>query len=106
MTIIIDECLPKRLIHIFEEDNAYTVPQLKLNGYKDRELLDELDKKSIDVFITIDGNIEYQQQFINRNFGTIIISSPSNRYNDLLQLKDLILQKIKIVKKGQIIHIP
>ena len=30
-----------------------------------------------------DGNIEYQQQFANRKFGTIIIRSVSNRFEDL-----------------------
>ena len=105
MKIIIDECLPKRVIRFFEKGSAYTVPQIGLSGTKDTELLNELDKRGIDVFITIDGNIEYQQQFINRKFGTVVIISVSNRFNDLLHLKDKILKAVDTVSKGEIEHI-
>jgi len=105
MKIIIDECLPKRMTKFFEKGSAYTVPQIGLSGSKDTELLKELDKRGIDVFITIDGNIEYQQQFINRLFGTVVIISVSNRFNDLLHLKDKILKAVNTVSKGEIAHI-
>jgi len=105
MKIIIDECLPKRVTQFFEKGSAYTVPQIGLSGSKDTELLKELDKRGIDVFVTIDGNIEYQQQFINRTFGTVVIISVSNRFNDLLHLKDKILKAVDTVSKGGIEHI-
>ena len=56
-----------------------TVPQMDLGGTKDTELLEILDAKNIDIFITIDGNIEYQQQFKNRTFGTVVIRTVSNK---------------------------
>jgi len=105
MKIVIDECLPKRVTQFFEKDSVYTVPQMGLSGSKDTELLKELDKRGIDVFITIDGNIEYQQQFINRTFGTVVIISVSNRFDDLLHLKDKILKAVDTVSKGKIEHI-
>ena len=105
MKIIVDECLPKRITQFFEKDSAYTVPQIGLSGSKDTELLNELDKRGIDVFVTIDGNIEYQQQFINRTFGTVVIISVSNRFNDLVHLKDKILKAVDSVSKGRIEHI-
>jgi len=105
MKIVIDECLPKRVTQFFEKGSAYTVPQIGLSGSKDTELLEELDKRGIDVFITIDGNIEYQQQFINRSFGTVVIISVSNRFNDLVHLKDKILKAVDTVAKGKIEHI-
>ncbi len=97
--------LQKRVTQFFEKGSAYTVPQIGLSGSKDTELLKELDKRGIDVFITIDGNIEYQQQFINRTFGTVVIISVSNRFNDLLHLKDKILKAVDTVSKGEIEHI-
>jgi len=103
--IVIDECLPKRVTQFFEQGSAYTVPQLGLAGSKDAELLNELDRREIDVFITIDGNIEYQQQFINRSFGTVVIISVSNRFDDLKHLKDKILKAVNTVSKGKIEHV-
>ena len=105
MKIIIDECLPKRVTRFFEKDSAYTVPQIGLSGSKDTELLKELDKRNIDVFVTIDGNIEYQQQFLKRKFGTVVILAVSNRFSDLEHLKDKILKAVYSVSKGVIEHV-
>ncbi len=106
MKIIIDECLPKRITQFFPEDEVWTVPQIGLSGSTDKMLLDELDARNIEVFITIDGNIEYQQQFKNRVFGTVIIRAVSNRFSDLLHLKEELVKAVKNVTQGNIIHIP
>ncbi|MCF6245591.1 MAG: hypothetical protein L3J43_11230 [Sulfurovum sp.] len=106
MKIIIDECLPKRVTNFFKNDEAWTVPQIGLGGYKDSALLDELDKRNIDIFITIDGNIEHQQQFKNRRFGTIVIRSVSNRFSDLKQFEDALTETAKSLQAGVIVHIP
>jgi len=105
MKIIIDECLPKRMAQFFPEDEVWTVPQIGLNGSTDKMLLDELDTRNIEVFITIDGNIQYQQQFKNRVFGTVIIRAVSNRFQDLLHSKDELVEAVKNVTSGNIIHI-
>ena len=105
MKIIIDECLPKRVTNFFTEHEVWTVPQIKLSGYKDTDLLDELDKRNIDVFITIDGNIAYQQQFQHRTFGTIIIRAVSNRFADLQPLKAKINKILSNVKVGEILYV-
>ena len=56
MKIIIDECLPKKMTQFFQEYDVWTVPQISLGGSSDTVLLDELNTRKIDVFITIDGN--------------------------------------------------
>ncbi len=106
MKIVIDECLPKKMTQFFIQDEVWSVTQIGLSGYSDSKLLDELQKRKIDLFITIDGNIEYQQQFKNRPFGTIVIRSVSNRFEDLIQLKQEILAASKHIKSGTIKHIP
>lgn len=106
MKIVVDECLPKRLIHVFSGHAAWTVPQIGLAGTKDSKLLNELDTRDIDVFITIDGNIEYQQKFSNRTFGTIIIRSVTNRFDGLLHLEKELLEAVKAINPGNIMHIP
>lgn len=104
--IIIDECLPKKLRTIFEEDEVYTVPQLGLGGYSDYDLLRELAKRRIDCFITIDGNMEYQQALTRQPFATIVLRSHSNRFGDLLPLASSIREVLSRCEAGQIFHIP
>ena len=106
MTIILDECLPKRLQKFFKPHDCWTVPQIGLAGFSDKQLLEALDQKRIDVFITIDGNIEYQQQFHDRTFGTIVLRAPSNRYEDLKHLMPHVNNALVNIQAGKIIHIP
>ena len=79
--------------------------QIGLAGFNDSQLLDELDKRGIDIFITIDGNIEYQQQFMDRKFGTIVIQSVSNRLDNLLHLKAKILSAVTEIEAGLVLRI-
>ncbi len=106
MKIILDECLPKRLTKIIPFGHVFTVPQICLAGFSDTELLNALNEKKIDVFITIDNNIEYQQKFQNRLFGAIIIRAVSNRFQDLLPLEPELINAIRTFNNGTIIRIP
>ena len=82
------------------------MPQIGLAGLKDTELLEALDAKGIDVFVTIDGNIEYQQQFVNRVFGTVVIRAASNRFQDLTPLATALTEAVSGVSAGQLVRIP
>ncbi|QQZ28112.1 DUF5615 family PIN-like protein [Thiothrix subterranea] len=106
MKIIIDECLPRRLCKLLPFEQVWTVPQIGLAGLKDTELLEALDAKGIDVFVTIDGNIEYQQQFVNRVFGTVVIRAASNRFQDLTPLATALIEAVSGVSAGQLVRIP
>ena len=106
MKIIIDECLPKKLLQLLSPHTAWTIPQIGLAGKPDSEILSALDQREIDIFITIDGNIEYQQQFSKRKFGTIIIRSATNRFQDLQHLKNELLVAINQVAAGAVLRIP
>jgi len=106
MKIIIDECLPKALNRLFPLHEVWTVPQIGLAGYSDKELLSELDERNIDVFITVDGNIEYQQSFKNRQFGTIVIRSVTNRFSELLHLEKELNTVLSEINSGSITHVP
>ena len=106
MIVVLDECLPKKLTKLITADQVLTVPQIGLAGSTDSDLLDALDSKGINIFITIDGNIEFQQQFKDRSFGTVIIRAISNRFQDLLPLETELINAIQRVDKGNIIRIP
>ncbi len=98
--------LAEKINPFFKEHDVKTVPQLGFSGYSDNKLLKELDRVGVDIFITIDGNIEYQQQFKDRVFGTIVIRAVSNRFSDLEHLEKELLQSVKNISAGLVVHIP
>ncbi|TXH68349.1 MAG: hypothetical protein E6Q83_14780 [Thiothrix sp.] len=106
MKIAIDECLPKRLTKLIQQADAKTVPQLGLAGTKDKELLAKLEELQINVFITIDGNLEFQQNFKQRSFGTVVIRSVSNRFQDLVYLETVLNEAVQQTTAGDIRRIP
>jgi predicted nuclease of predicted toxin-antitoxin system len=106
MRIIIDECLPKRVGRFFPGHEVYTVPQIGLSGFKDGELLESLAKRGIDCFVTIDGNMEYQQRLSLQPFATIVVRSHSNRFADLVPLARLLRGALSEIAPGKIIHVP
>jgi len=92
--ILLDECLPRKLINSLSEHEAITVPQAGLAGLQNGELLAELKKKDFDAFLTIDGNLTYQQNLANAGIKIIVLECKSNKLEDL---KNLVPSLIKLL---------
>jgi len=85
MKVILDECLPKRWTQHFSEHEVTTVPLSGLAGYSNGKLLAALEAR-FDVFVTIDGNLQWQQNLEQRSLIVIVIRARSNRLEDLVPL--------------------
>jgi hypothetical protein len=59
-------------------------------------------ESGFDVFVTIDGNLEYQQNLIGVSIGIVVIVADSNRLESLVPKVPSILKEIAIVKPGEI----
>ena len=82
MRVLLDENLPHDLTKVLTGHVAFTVQGLGWAGMKNGAL----PKRAIgecDVFVTMDGNIEHQQDFANLPFGVVVIGVAWNRMADL-----------------------
>ncbi len=104
MKVILDECLPKRLKSQFPERDVTTVPMEGLAGVSNGKLLDAIQER-FDVFLTIDGSLEYQQKFKDRPIMVIVIRSVSNRFEDLLPLIPAIKKALEHIQPGTVIRV-
>ena len=68
MKILIDECVPRDLKYHLESQGreCLTVQEMGYSGKKNGELL-ALAENNFDVFLTLDKNLQYQQNLTNRN---------------------------------------
>lgn len=86
--ILLDECLPVKLMYRFEEINSNsqvsTVTGMNWTGIKNGTLLEKA-QTDFDVFITIDQNLSYQQELSKYYIAVIALKAKSNRYKDLLK---------------------
>ena len=79
MKILLDECVPKKVKKLLEDYEVKTVPEMNFNGLKDKELLKATEKGNFDILLTIDKNIDHQQN-IKKYKVSIVILDVLKRY--------------------------
>lgn len=103
MKIILDECVPRRLAQDIPHDVS-TVQQLKLSGLDNGALLKTL-ATDFDVFVTVDQNLQYQQNLSTSKIAILILAARTNRYDDLKPLIPSCLSALEPISSNQIIVI-
>ncbi|HCP32099.1 TPA: hypothetical protein DIT45_02475 [Candidatus Acetothermia bacterium] len=104
MRIILDECLPRRLVRDLQGHTVTTIPRQGWASRSNGELL-RLVQADFDVFITMDKSLENQQNLAGFDTCVIVLHAVSSRYETLLPLVPEIRDAVAQVKPGSIIHI-
>lgn len=100
MNILIDECIDRRLVRQLSGHNVKTVPQMAWAGIQDRELL-RLAETEFDILITVDRNLQFQQNLAILDLAILVLQVPSNRLADVQVLIPKILAIVETVPKGK-----
>ena len=100
MKILLDECLPKKLIHELLEHQVITVPQRGWNGIKNGKLM-RLAEAEFDVFITVDRNLSFQQNIPKFDIAVLVLASQSIRFEDLKPLIPQVKKQILDISPGE-----
>jgi predicted nuclease of predicted toxin-antitoxin system len=99
MRILLDENLDWRLKRSLP---GHEVESVQLNGWsgvKNGKLL-SLAEQSFDVFITMDGNIQFQQNYSKLKLILVALGAPSNRLNDTAPLMSKVLAPLPNLSPG------
>jgi hypothetical protein len=78
-----------------------TAPEIRLGDLDDGPLLDRLDGR-IDVLITVDKSLRFQQDLSPRTFGVIVLRARSNRLGDLKPLAEKVLAALPTLEPGRV----
>lgn len=97
MRILLDEDLPRRLGGLLLGHNVETVPQSAWAGIKNGKLL-ALAATKFDVFLTMDQNLEFQQNLASLPVAVLVIEAVSNRIEDLAPLVPEILKQLNHIQ--------
>ncbi len=107
MRVLLDECLPRKLKREIPEHQVMTVPEAGWAGKKNGELL-RLAATLFDVFVTIDQNLQYQQDLRTSATGTlaiVVLQASSSRLEALLHLIPQLRMALGTIRPGQVVHI-
>ena len=105
MRILIDECIDERFRNFLSGYDCQTARYAGLPGLKNGELLEAAEAAKFDVFLTVDQDIEYQQNLADRKLAIIVFRTKSNRLTDLLILLGNCLARIQSIEPGQLVRI-
>src|ERR1022692_1613618 len=77
MRVLLDECVNPRVKDAFPGHTVRTVKEMGWGGITNGKLM-VLAQQSFDVFVTVDQNLEYQQNVAKLTLGLVIVAVPDN----------------------------
>ena len=101
MHVLLDENLPLDLVPELVGHEADTVIRRGWAGVKNGELIRRA-RGQYDAFVTMDRNIEFQQNIPTLPFGIILVRAASNRMVHLRPLMPVILEVLQGLRKGEL----
>ena len=104
MKILIDEYLPRKLKRELSDHDVQTVPEAGWAGTKNGALL-RLMAGVFDVFITIDNNLEDQQQLAGQPVAFVVLSAVNNKLETLLPLIPDVRAALETLQPGQVVKV-
>ncbi len=97
MKLLLDENLPVKLKYRFTEQgiNAFTVRDMRWLGKKNGDLLKAMIENDFTLFITVDNNLTFQNNFENYPIAVMVLIAPDNTYDTIMKSFGEILNSLK-----------
>lgn len=107
MRVLFDESMPRPYARELAGagHEVFTVRQLRWAGTGNGELLQMAVNAGFDVLVTVDRNLEYQQNVTPATIGVVVLVAPSNRIEDLLPLVQELVDSLAQLRPGEVIHV-
>ena len=99
MRVFLEECVDWRLSREIEGHDVKTARQMGWTAIKNGELL-TLAAAHVDVFVTVDRNLAFQQNLRSLPLAVIVLHARTNRLADLRLLLPKLLDAIGSAKRG------
>lgn len=104
MRVLLDECVPRGLRRELPGHEVKTVAEMGWAGIKNGVLL-RLAEKEFDVFLTVDRNLEYQQDLSGTTLAVILLRAPSNDIVLLRPLMPAVREAMAKARPGMVVHV-
>ncbi len=105
MRILLDECVPRRLLRELAGHDVQTVPELGWSGKKNGALLALMVDQDFEVLMTVDQNLRHQQNLRVVGVAVIVLVAASNRLADLMPLMPSAHLALSSISPGDVVEI-
>ena len=104
MKVLLDECVTRKLRRDFQGHEVHTVEEGGLKGLKNGDLLRSASGR-YDVLVTVDQNLQYQQNIESLKLAILVLAAKRNSYDSLHPLVNQALDALKQIKFGEVVVI-
>jgi hypothetical protein len=104
MRILFDECVPRPPRKELLGHEVLTTRQMNWTGIENGDLL-RLAETSFDVFLTVDRNIQHQQNLSGYDIAVIVLRARSKKLEALQPLIPPVLQRLGTIEAGEVVLI-
>jgi predicted nuclease of predicted toxin-antitoxin system len=102
MRVLLDECVTRYLKRDFTNHEVLTVEEAGFKGLKNSRLL-QAASGQYDVLVTVDQNLEYQQNLKTFALAIIVLKAKRSTYPMLKPLMSQVLEAIEKINPGEIL---
>jgi hypothetical protein len=104
MRVLIDQCVDPRVKNLLSHHQVATVYEQGWDGQLDGPLL-VLAQQHFDVFLTIDGSLEFQQNLSKLTLGIVVVHVPKNQVVHYQRVQNQLSNAIESVRPGAVVHV-
>lgn len=104
MRVLLDECFPRALRVELPGHEVTTFAEAGWAGVKNGALL-QLAATRFEVLLTVDRNLEYQQNYSSLTIAVIVVDAPSNDIEVIRPLMPKVLEALLAAKPGVVTHV-
>ena len=101
MKILLDECVTRKLRKHLSGHAVQTVTELDLSGLKNGKLLAAAEQMGFEILLTIDKNIDYQQNISKFNLILVVFDAVKSNIKYLAPLVTGFLTQLPDFEKGK-----
>jgi len=106
MRVLLDENIDRLLKGLFAaEFDVATAQERGWQGKENGELLRAAEQE-FDAFVTMDTNLEYQQNLGALKLGVIVLRAKSNAYSVIAPLMPQVNAALRSIEPGDVVHVP
>ncbi|HXA65748.1 MAG TPA: DUF5615 family PIN-like protein [Bryobacteraceae bacterium] len=104
MRVLIDECVDPRVTLLLGDHRVATVHEQRWDALEDGPLL-AVAQEEFDVLVTIDGNLEFQQNLSKFKIGIVVVHVAKNQLAHYRVMQRDLLAAIEEVRPGEAFHV-
>ncbi len=105
MRLLLDECVPRTFKPDLTGHDVWHVADMEWSSKRNGELLRLMIAERFGALLTVDQNLEFQQNVRASGIGVVVVLARTNRLRELRPLTQQILAAIAKLKPGELARV-